>query len=109
MNKNMVITGLCLLLLCSSAYAEVDPFAEDTEIQETKKESVKEENEEVETAKIKTENKEEVKSEEKKEETATSQYTVVSGDCLSSIAAKLLGSASRWPEIVEMNKDNTHR
>lgn len=31
-------------------------------------------------------------------------YTVVSGDCLSHIAARLLGDSSRWREIYELNK-----
>ena len=44
------------------------------------------------------------KAEEKKESKNT-EYTVVSGDCLSSIAGRLLGDMSRWPEIVELNKD----
>ena len=34
----------------------------------------------------------------------SSSYTVVSGDSLSKIAGKLLGSMSRWPELVEANK-----
>ncbi|NLM16786.1 MAG: LysM peptidoglycan-binding domain-containing protein [Candidatus Riflebacteria bacterium] len=34
-----------------------------------------------------------------------STYTVVPGDNLSKIAARLLGDANRWPEIVEWNKD----
>lgn len=32
-------------------------------------------------------------------------YTVVAGDSLSKIARKLLGQASRWPEIHSLNKD----
>ena len=53
---------------------------------------------------------EEQKTEEKAtvEETttsSTSEYTVVAGDCLSAIAGRLLGDMSRWPEIVELNKD----
>ncbi|MFN8627515.1 MAG: LysM peptidoglycan-binding domain-containing protein [Candidatus Binatia bacterium] len=32
-------------------------------------------------------------------------YTVVAGDSLSKIATKLLGSAKRWPEIHQLNKD----
>jgi nucleoid-associated protein YgaU len=32
-------------------------------------------------------------------------YTVVAGDSLSKIAKKLLGSANRWREIHELNKD----
>lgn len=48
----------------------------------------------------KTEEKAEEKTESKKTE-----YTVVSGDCLSAIAGRLLGDMSRWPEIVELNKD----
>jgi nucleoid-associated protein YgaU len=32
-------------------------------------------------------------------------YVVKSGDSLSKIAKELLGDASRWPEIYELNKD----
>jgi nucleoid-associated protein YgaU len=32
-------------------------------------------------------------------------YTVVAGDSLSKIAKKLLGAASRWREIHDLNKD----
>lgn len=32
-------------------------------------------------------------------------YTVAKGDCLWSIAKKLLGNGSRWPEIHALNKD----
>ncbi len=109
MEKKLAIAGLCLLLLSSASYAEIDPFSEDSEIEVSKEESVKKDSEEVETAKVITETqeekKEEKKEEEKKEETSTTQYTVVPGDCLSAIAAKLLGSGSRWPEIVALNKD----
>lgn len=38
-------------------------------------------------------------------QTSTQQYTVVLGDCLSAIARKLLGNENRWPEIVELNKN----
>lgn len=48
---------------------------------------------------------EESEKTEEKKETKTTEYTVVSGDCLSAIAGKLLGDMSRWPEIVELNKD----
>ena len=36
---------------------------------------------------------------------STSTYKVVSGDTLSEIAERLLGDASRWPELYELNKD----
>ncbi|MBF0548832.1 MAG: LysM peptidoglycan-binding domain-containing protein [Candidatus Riflebacteria bacterium] len=35
----------------------------------------------------------------------TRKYKVVQGDCLSKIALKLLGDSTRYPEIIEMNKD----
>jgi len=37
--------------------------------------------------------------------TSASDVTVVKGDCLSTLARKLLGSASRWPELVAWNQD----
>jgi len=40
-----------------------------------------------------------------KDEAVTRTYTVVSGDSLSKIAKKILGSAGRWKEIWEANKD----
>lgn len=36
---------------------------------------------------------------------ATGSYTVVRGDCLWSIAKKLLGNGARYPEIYELNRD----
>lgn len=33
------------------------------------------------------------------------EVTVVKGDCLSALAKKHLGSASRWPELVKLNQD----
>ncbi len=39
------------------------------------------------------------------EENVTATYTVVSGDCLSSIADEILGDKKRWKEIYELNKD----
>lgn len=38
-------------------------------------------------------------------ETKSFEYTVVAGDCLSAIAERYLGDISRWPELVEANKD----
>ena len=49
--------------------------------------------------------KEESPKAEETTESKTSEYTVASGDCLSAIAGRLLGDMSRWPEIVELNKD----
>ena len=37
--------------------------------------------------------------------TSTTKYTVVSGDYLIKICQNLLGDGSRWPELVELNKD----
>ena len=53
----------------------------------------------------KEEKKDDDKKDEKKEEAKTVEYTVVSGDCLSAIAGSQMGDSSRWPEIVELNKD----
>jgi murein DD-endopeptidase MepM/ murein hydrolase activator NlpD len=41
----------------------------------------------------------------KVEEPKTTEYTVVPGDYLSKIAQEKLGDYSRWPEIVQLNKD----
>ena len=76
-----------------------DDKKEDEKIEEDK--DKKEEEEEAEDK----DEKEEEKADSKKEEKKTSQYTVVAGDCLSAIARDLLGDASRWPELVELNKD----
>lgn len=51
------------------------------------------------------EKKDEEKEEAKEEKSEATQYTVVSGDCLSAIAGRFLGDMSRWPELVEANKD----
>jgi len=40
-----------------------------------------------------------------KEEAEKRTYVVKSGDSLSKIAKEMLGDASRWPEIFELNKD----
>jgi murein DD-endopeptidase MepM/ murein hydrolase activator NlpD len=42
---------------------------------------------------------------QKVEESKTTEYTVVPGDYLSKIAQEKLGDYSRWPEIVQLNKD----
>lgn len=36
---------------------------------------------------------------------SAAEVTVVKGDCLSALAKKHLGSASRWPELVKWNQD----
>ncbi len=36
---------------------------------------------------------------------SVAEVTVVKGDCLSALAKKHLGSASRWPELVKWNQD----
>ncbi|MGC9357477.1 MAG: LysM peptidoglycan-binding domain-containing protein [Anaerolineae bacterium] len=41
----------------------------------------------------------------REEEAKPSTYVVQAGDSLSKIAKNLLGDASRWPEIFELNKD----
>ncbi len=40
-----------------------------------------------------------------KDQAVTRTYTVVAGDSLSKIAKKIYGSANRWKEIWEANKD----
>jgi nucleoid-associated protein YgaU len=40
-----------------------------------------------------------------KDAAVTRTYTVVAGDSLSKIAKKIYGSANRWKEIWEANKD----
>ncbi len=132
MFKKLLSVWLCLSLSLTfpsvmfATQETVDPFAEETKLETDKDENKnKDENkeEEIETAKVTTvenKDKEEKKDEEKKdeeeekkdneeneenEETKTTNYTVVSGDYLRSIAARMLGDASRWTEIVELNKD----
>ncbi|KAF1081570.1 MAG: hypothetical protein GQF41_1910 [Candidatus Rifleibacterium amylolyticum] len=39
------------------------------------------------------------------EASSVAEVTVVKGDCLSALAKKHLGSASRWPELVKWNQD----
>ena len=39
------------------------------------------------------------------EDNKTTEYTVQTGDYLFKIAKEVLGDSSRWPEIVELNKD----
>ena len=39
------------------------------------------------------------------DDAAAEYYTIVSGDTLGAIAAKFLGSASRYPEIFEANRE----
>ncbi len=41
----------------------------------------------------------------KSNDNKTTEYTVKSGDYLFKIAKEVLGDSSRWPEIVELNKD----
>ena len=69
---------------------------------EEKKEEVKDEEEKKEEEAKKDE---EEKKEEKKEEAKTVEYTVCTGDYLSMIAQNQMGDSSRWPEIVELNKE----
>ena len=134
MNKKIAGIGLCILLASTVCYADpfddksvsVNNSASNDSL-ETADISVKEDNsgssgvssdtKDIENwilnGNEKSENKEESPkaeetAEEKTEETTeskTSEYTVVSGDCLSAIAGRLLGDMSRWPEIVELNKD----
>ena len=103
MYKKFVAVWLCLNLVCPTLFA-AEPF-EDKSVSVEKSSS----GNEVETADIsvKEETKEESKKEtkEKKEEAKQVEYTVVSGDYLMSIASRYLGDESRWPEIVELNKD----
>ena len=103
MYKKFIAVWLCLNLVCPVLCA--DPF-EDKAVNVEKASS----GSELETADIsvkeeKKEEKAEEKKEENKEEAKQVQYTVVSGDYLMSIAERYMGDASRWPEIVELNKD----
>ena len=108
MYKKIAGTGLCMLLtatLCSA-----DPFA-DTTITVSESAQTDTENaatvattEDAETETSATSTSEETE-EAKTEEAKTTTYTIVAGDYLMSIAQRLLGDASRWKEIVELNKD----
>ncbi len=102
MNKKTAGFGLCMLLASSIVLAD-NPFGNNSVVLD-KSESddslasvnvtVSEEKEAKETKKANT-----------SADTKTSQYTVVVGDYLFSIARKLLGDGNRWPELVELNKD----
>ena len=100
------IAGIWLFILLASSMVFANPFDESDVAAEG---SVSDET--LDTAKVvsdtedKTDTEESKDTQETEEETATTEYTVVSGDYLSAIAAKLLGDSSRWPEIVELNKD----
>ena len=112
MLKKIAGAGLCLLLTSSMCNANpfTDPIlniqvsTEDVASDEVASVTVKEVDE-----KTEEDNKEKEENSEKKEvsteKAKTSEYTVVAGDYLMSIASKLLGDASRWTEIVELNKD----
>ena len=118
MIKKLAVLCLCILLFPSAGYSD-NPYSDDSDVViYNDPSSTSTSDEDLDTAKVETttedENKEEVKDEEnkeenteenKEEESSTFQYTVVSGDCLSAIAKKYLGDASRWPELVELNKD----
>ena len=103
MYKKFIAVWLCLNLVCPVLAA--DPFAENNTVNVEKSSSESD----LETADITV--KEEAKDEssenkeETKEEAKQVDYTVVSGDYLSAIAARYLGDGDRWPEIVELNKD----
>ena len=100
MYKKFIAVWLCLNLVCPVLGAE--PFSEETSVnvEKTSSESA------VETADITVKaTEEEEKKEETKEEAKQVDYTVVSGDYLMSIAERYMGDSSRWPEIVELNKD----
>ena len=108
------IAGVWLFVLLTSSLVLANPFDEsDVSVEgtvsdeslDTAKVVTSTNNEEETEAKEEKESQETEKTEDTEEETATTEYTVVSGDYLSAIASKLLGDSSRWPEIVELNKD----
>lgn len=110
MNKKITILSLGLLL--SSSIVMATPFSDDSVVitesssgngLETATLDAKENNNK--TASSSSEIKESDETKKESTESSTTQYTVVAGDYLSAIAAKLLGDSNRWPEIVELNKD----
>ncbi len=101
------MAGAWLFVLLTSSMLCASPF-DNTKVTVDSKAS--DENLEITNDKAtESEEKNETESESSEEsdstESKTSQYTVAAGDCLSTIAARLLGDINRWPEIVELNKD----
>ncbi len=116
----VLLSGLILALgvatnpNLTNVCATVDPFDESAEVVTSEEKFVAEDpgEIEIETAKVITgenkeeeENKEEQEEQEKEEGSGTVEYTVKPGDFLSLIAGNQMGNSSRWPEIVELNKD----
>ena len=99
MIKKITGLGLCVLLASPLVYAS-SPF-DNTKVTVESKAS----DESADTASTDEKATKEENKKEEAEEQKTSQYTVVAGDCLSKIARDLMGDASRWPELVELNKD----
>ncbi len=101
MFKKFIAIMLCLNLVCPTVFAE-GTFSDDSDVEVGKTASESE----LETKEIAVpEESKDEKKEESKEEAKQVDYTVVSGDYLSAIAERYLGDSSRWPEIVELNKD----
>ena len=102
MKKKMAGMGLCLVLASSMCVAD-NPFSEDAEVKlEAAADTVSS------TADVAAEEATAVTSATETAtdtETKTANYTVSAGDFLISIAQRFLGDGSRWPEIVEANKD----
>ena len=101
MFKKFIAIMLCLNLVCPTVFAE-GTFSDDSDVEVGKTASESE----LETKEIAVpEESKDEKKEESKEEAKQVDYTVVSGDYLSAIAERYLGDSSRWPEIVQLNKD----
>ncbi len=115
MNKKLAGMGLCLVLATSLCLAENNPF-DDTTISVSTSTSADEEATATTSATVdttedtatNTSTETATSTEKEKEEasTKTVEYTVVDGDYLMKIAAKFYnGDSSKWPLLVEANKD----
>lgn len=99
MRKTIAIILFGILFAATICYADT-PFG-DTKITDENKVS----NSSIQTKVKKSNNTKSTKTKKNNNENKITQYTVQKGDSLYKISRNLLGKGSRWPEIVELNKD----